>query len=154
MLRSLHPAERTAILLGAQSRAKELLARGAGLREVLSHLCAIVEDLSERRSAASILVLDSTNRPRNGGASPSVPAAYPAPSFPGTWSQPIKSRAGKVLGTFGIYFRERREPTVEERETFEFLASTAALSIEAAMSEALSPPPLPSARPSPTSPRR
>jgi hypothetical protein len=35
--------------------------------------------------------------------------------FVGAWSMPIKSPTGRVLGTFGTYFRERRHPTPEER---------------------------------------
>jgi GAF domain-containing protein len=129
--RSLHPAERTAILLGAQSRARELMQLGAGLPAVLEHLCGVVEDLSDRRSVAAILVLEG-ERLRN-VSSPSLPADDLASDFKGLWSQPIRSREGRrVLGTFGIYFREQREPTSEERETVEFLASTAALAIEGA----------------------
>jgi GAF domain-containing protein len=38
--------------------------------------------------------------------------------FLGAWSMPIKSADGRVLGTFGTYFREHREPTLDERATF------------------------------------
>ena len=47
--------------------------------------------------------------------------------FVGAWSVPIKSREGAVLGTFGTYYRERRQPTPEERRGVELLASAAAL---------------------------
>jgi GAF domain-containing protein len=50
--------------------------------------------------------------------------------FLGAWSMPIKSPEGVVLGTLGTYFRERREPTPQERETVEVLASAAALVID------------------------
>jgi GAF domain-containing protein len=50
--------------------------------------------------------------------------------FLGAWSQPIKSADGRVLGTFGTYFREHRRPTAEEREAAAFLAASAALAIE------------------------
>ena len=50
--------------------------------------------------------------------------------FVGAWSQPIKSETGSVLGTFGTYFRERREPTPFERDAVRHLASAAALAIE------------------------
>jgi signal transduction histidine kinase/ActR/RegA family two-component response regulator len=50
--------------------------------------------------------------------------------FAGAWSMPIKARDGRVLGTFGTYFRERREPTAQERRTVEILAQTAALAVE------------------------
>lgn len=46
--------------------------------------------------------------------------------FVGAWSQPIKSPDGRVLGTFGTYYRERREPTLPEREAVRILASAAA----------------------------
>ena len=47
--------------------------------------------------------------------------------FVGAWSMPIKSPTGRVLGTFGTYFRERRHPTPEERRGVELLASAAAI---------------------------
>ena len=50
--------------------------------------------------------------------------------FAGAWSMPIKSGSGKVLGTFGTYFRDRREPTEGEREMVRNLAAAAALAIE------------------------
>lgn len=46
------------------------------------------------------------------------------------WSQPIVGSEGQVLGAFGTYFRERREPTRTERAFVEALAHTAALAIE------------------------
>ena len=52
--------------------------------------------------------------------------------FQGAWSQPIKDESGRVLGTFGTYFRERREPTPAERETVALLAGVAARAIATA----------------------
>ena len=49
-----------------------------------------------------------------------------APGFVGAWSMPNKSPEGKVLGTFGTYFRDRRSPTPEEKRGVEFLAKAAA----------------------------
>jgi signal transduction histidine kinase/PAS domain-containing protein len=46
------------------------------------------------------------------------------------WSMPIVSSEGKVLGTIGTYFRERREPTDRERQVVEVLCRTASLAIE------------------------
>lgn len=46
--------------------------------------------------------------------------------FVGAWSMPIRSPEGKVLGTFGTYFRESRAPTPEERRGVELLAGAAA----------------------------
>jgi GAF domain-containing protein len=47
--------------------------------------------------------------------------------YVGAWSVPIKSPDGKVLGTFGTYFRDRRSPTDDERAAVELLANAAAL---------------------------
>jgi GAF domain-containing protein len=52
--------------------------------------------------------------------------------FVGAWSMPIKSSSGRVLGTFGTYFRERRRPTEDEYRTVATLASAAALALETA----------------------
>jgi GAF domain-containing protein len=49
--------------------------------------------------------------------------------FVGAWSMPIKGDDGRVLGTFGTYFRSRREPTEHEREAVKILASAAALAV-------------------------
>lgn len=51
--------------------------------------------------------------------------------FLGAWSWPIKSENGKVIGTFGTYFRERRVPTEAERQGVEMLAKAAALVVAA-----------------------
>jgi GAF domain-containing protein len=51
--------------------------------------------------------------------------------FVGAWSMPIKAGDGRVLGTLGTYFRERREPTEQEREAVRILAAAAALVLEA-----------------------
>ena len=50
--------------------------------------------------------------------------------FVGAWSMPIKTPEGKVLGTFGTYFRNRRTPTAEEQAGAGILASAAALVLE------------------------
>jgi GAF domain-containing protein len=46
--------------------------------------------------------------------------------FTCAWSLPIKNDSGKVLGTFGTYFREKRKPSQEEIEAVDFLAHGAA----------------------------
>jgi GAF domain-containing protein len=46
--------------------------------------------------------------------------------FVGAWSMPIKDEAGRVLGTFGTYYRHRRAPGEAERANVERLAATAA----------------------------
>ena len=49
--------------------------------------------------------------------------------FTGAWSMPIKAVDGTILGTFGTYFREKREPTRAEFNAIRGLASAAALAI-------------------------
>jgi len=46
------------------------------------------------------------------------------------WSLPIKNVDGKVLGTFGTYFRDRRKPTVVEIEAVDAFAIIAAKVLE------------------------
>jgi GAF domain-containing protein len=46
--------------------------------------------------------------------------------FASAWSLPIKASDGRVLGTFGTYFRECREPTPQECEAVSVLATVAA----------------------------
>jgi hypothetical protein len=49
--------------------------------------------------------------------------------FLGAWSFPIKSPEGKVIGTFGTYFREHRSPTEMEKQSVAALAAVAAEAI-------------------------
>ena len=46
--------------------------------------------------------------------------------FFSAWSVPIKTREGKVLGTFGTYFREKRSPLQTDIEAVSSLAEVAA----------------------------
>jgi len=50
--------------------------------------------------------------------------------YVGAWSMPIKSNCGRVLGTFGTYFRDRRSPTPAERHGVALLAAAAAMALE------------------------
>jgi GAF domain-containing protein len=52
--------------------------------------------------------------------------------YAAAWSNPIKSSDGRVLGTFGVYLRERRGPTPEERKAIATLAEAAAIVLESA----------------------
>ena len=49
--------------------------------------------------------------------------------FYGAWSTPIITDAGKVLGTFGTYFRKKRTPTEAEIKGVKLLASVATLAL-------------------------
>ena len=51
--------------------------------------------------------------------------------FVGAWSMPIISDSGKILGTFGTYFREHRTPTPAEQTAVKQLAAAAALALSA-----------------------
>lgn len=46
--------------------------------------------------------------------------------FVGAWSHPIKTGSGRVLGTFGTYYREKKLPAPEEIAGIELLAAVAA----------------------------
>lgn len=46
--------------------------------------------------------------------------------FVGAWSMPIKTEDGRVLGTFGTYYRMSRTPTAEEVTGVRTLAEAAA----------------------------
>lgn len=59
--------------------------------------------------------------------------------FAGAWSMPIKDRNGKVLGTFGTYYRTSRTPTAEERQAIEQLAGAAAFALERTCTNFISP---------------
>lgn len=50
--------------------------------------------------------------------------------YVGGWSHPIQSAAGRVLGTFGTYFREKRLPQPEEVALVKALLPLAARAIE------------------------
>ena len=51
--------------------------------------------------------------------------------FVAAWSMPIKTAQGRVLGTFGTYFREKRTPRDTEMKGIERLAGAAAAVLEA-----------------------
>ena len=53
--------------------------------------------------------------------------------FAGAWSMPIKSPAdGRVLGTFGTYYKDVRQPTPEEMAAVRDLAQIAARALDEA----------------------
>jgi hypothetical protein len=51
--------------------------------------------------------------------------------FAGAWSVPIKSPLdGRVLGTFGTYYRDVRHPSLEEVDAVRVLAAAAARALD------------------------
>jgi GAF domain-containing protein len=53
--------------------------------------------------------------------------------FVGAWSMPIKTNVNKVVGTFGTYYRDQKQPSVEEIKGVELLASAAAIVVSKTM---------------------
>ena len=51
------------------------------------------------------------------------------------WSTPILSTAGRVLGTFAIYYSEPRNPTPEEHEVIEQVTHLASIAVERKQAE-------------------
>src|SRR5712672_334416 len=51
------------------------------------------------------------------------------------WSTPILSSAGKVLGTFAIYYREPRSPTAQEHDLIDQITHLASIAIEREQAE-------------------
>ena len=51
--------------------------------------------------------------------------------FRGAWSMPLTTEGGRVVGTFGTYFREKRQPTEQELADVAALAPVAARAIAA-----------------------
>jgi PAS domain S-box-containing protein len=49
--------------------------------------------------------------------------------FRACWSFPVETSAGKVVGTFAMYFREPREPTLHDRELVASLTHSASIII-------------------------
>jgi diguanylate cyclase (GGDEF)-like protein len=50
--------------------------------------------------------------------------------FKACWSTPIRNPAGKVIATFGFYFRQKRGPSKRERDVVEICVHLCALAIE------------------------
>lgn len=50
--------------------------------------------------------------------------------FRGAWSMPIKDRRGRVLGTFGTYYPQRRSPEAPEMDAVARLVALAARALD------------------------
>jgi GAF domain-containing protein len=50
--------------------------------------------------------------------------------FKGAWSMPIKDSSGKVLGTFGTYFNQKRLPSEDEIEGVKLLSDAVAIGLK------------------------
>ncbi|HEU4735028.1 MAG TPA: ATP-binding protein [Kofleriaceae bacterium] len=103
-------------LLAEQARVLEMIVRGAPLAGVLGVLCGIVERHAAQPVRAAIAL--------DGSELEAGPTADP------TWSTPVMSSNGTLLGTLVMWFAEPREPDPHERHLAEVVAHTAALAIE------------------------
>ncbi|MFQ5483590.1 MAG: GAF domain-containing protein, partial [Nitrospinaceae bacterium] len=55
--------------------------------------------------------------------------------FRASWFTPISNPAGKVLGTLCLYYREPRQPSLEEKEILQAAARVAGIAIERHLAE-------------------
>jgi two-component sensor histidine kinase len=141
-------------VLAAQKNSLELVVQGAPVEAVLTELARVVEETSKGVQAA-IAIVDSRGRLRPPVA-PSLPSGVgqafetigttartdrleatwhtvlPLPETLGVrsaWVYPIVNKENRVLGGFGIFFRERTTPSGFEFRLVETLSQTAALAI-------------------------
>src|SRR4249919_1310447 len=134
-------------------RVLELAITDSPLEQTLGELIGIVESTSRTGVHGSILLLDQDGKHLRHGAAPSLPDAYcaaidgaeigPCVGSCGTaadraemhglracWSIPIMTAGRRVLGTFAMYHREPREPTVRDLALVDLVTQTAALVID------------------------
>ncbi|HMH03373.1 MAG TPA: PAS domain S-box protein [Candidatus Udaeobacter sp.] len=167
--------KRTESLLGGEKRLLEMIATGAGLKDILNVLCLTIEEY-HKGMLASVLLLDSDGLHLTSAAGPSLPkgwiqqmeslpigpragscgtAAYrgspviasdiatdPLWEVPehrasalrhglrASWSNPILSSDGKVLGTFCMYYRGARSPDARDLGIIEMATHLARVAIE------------------------
>jgi len=165
--------KRAEVLLAAENRVLEMIARGDSRALILDAICRLVEELASG-SQSSILLLDPNAKCLRHGAAPSLPSSYneavdgvvigPCAGSCGTaayraepvivsdiaadplwgdyrsvalahglracWSTPILSSAGKVLGTFAIYYRQPRSPTPLDHSVIRQIVHLASIAIE------------------------
>ena len=135
----------------------EMAVADSPLDKTLGALIEIVESASKTGVLGSILLLDEDEQHLRTGAAPSLPAEYCA-AINGTpvfvtdiatdplwedyrdvalphglrscWSIPVLTTGRKVLGTFAMYHREPREPTVRDLALVDLVIQTAALVID------------------------
>jgi PAS domain S-box-containing protein len=98
--------------------------------------CAAIDGLKAREDLGTCSVVAVTGKvvvTPDIGACPKWQSIKHLPLALGlksAWSQPILGADGRVLATFGTYFKECRAPTAREQQLVEVLAQTAALAIE------------------------
>ncbi|HEY1628370.1 MAG TPA: ATP-binding protein [Tepidisphaeraceae bacterium] len=128
-------------LLGENARASILLLDGNNLRHGAAPSLPddynkyidgvkIGPDIGSCGSAAfsgkTVIVADIANDPRWAGFRDAALGI----GLRAAWSKPILSSQGKVLGTFGLYYRHVHTPTQADMQVIELLTHTAAVVIE------------------------
>src|SRR5881227_1558718 len=175
ILRDISERKKSEALLAGEKRLLEMIATGAGLKEILNTLCLIIEE-QRAGTLASVLLLNADGVHLDCIAGPNLPkewaqqmenlpigpcagscgtAAYrgspvivsdiatdPLWDVPehrssalkhglrASWSYPVLSSAGKVLGTFCMYYRERRSPNSRDLELIDLATDLVRIAIE------------------------
>jgi PAS domain S-box-containing protein len=146
---------RAETVLADEKEILELLARGAGLDEVLDRLCRLAQAWMPG-TLCSVHLLEEGTRLRY-GAGPSLPSSALAASrgepvvvediersplwanyrtlardagVRACWSMPIRASDGVVIGTFVMYYREPWRPSVREWQLVERASHLAGLALE------------------------
>jgi formate hydrogenlyase transcriptional activator len=178
------PGDPPVSLLTAAKRTLEMIAHGASLPDILTHLCGAI-DAQDPDIISSVMLLDPDGRRLWPAAGPRVPAAWtralsPVPIGPAmgscgtaafrkervvisdiasdplwpdvspelsreaaiahglraSWSQPLLSKDGEVLGTFAMYYGAPRSPDARQLQLIEDAAHIAVIAIEGERSRA------------------
>jgi PAS domain S-box-containing protein len=94
----------------------EMIAAGATLGEVLMSLCGAIDALSDQMTS-KILLADPDGRHLRAAAGAS-------------WSEPLVSKTGELLGIFALYYREPRSPSASELQLIKDAGHIALIAIE------------------------
>jgi len=122
--------------LAGEKRLLEMVASGHALSDVLAELCKFIETTAGD-CKCGIYLIDSTGPTFHVGAAPSLPASFnePLEGLALTWSTPVLSRDGKVLGTFAIFQDQPSRPTQLQRDLIGRATHIASIAIERASSD-------------------
>ena len=107
-----------------------MIAHGGPLPPILDLLTGILHEQTAGSAVAVISVLDVDGLGRRRDAPVPLDGASVEIDEQARWSTPILSTTDQVLGAVGVYSRERRPPTLEERELVELISNIAAIAIE------------------------
>ncbi len=114
-------------LLAATSRILERIVAGASLTDILTNLCAAIDDLNPDVASDPLWsgLRDGQSR-----------EAVLAHGLQAAWSQPLISKDNEVPGTFGLCHGTPRSPIGRELRLIEDAANIAVIAIEGERSQA------------------